>query len=104
MLTIKEEDLQVCLNAYSQGKLTDRHLYELFYKLASDVFGSKSCHFDHPNPYEVLNEAASLCLKKVDRYGDSRYKATNFFVTIIGCSFAQSRQLLKWKMKKSILS
>ena len=98
---ITEHDLQVCIKAHQENKMSDNQIIQVFGKLANMVLAHRGLHFDHPE--SVIADAADLCLVKLLKY-DSNGKAFNFFVTIIGCWLSQARrmQMNLRKMGKSV--
>ena len=91
---VSEQDLQVCINAYRENKIGDSELHKVFSKLAKLVLASPSYHLDCPNPENVADEAADLCMIKVEKYvnGKGKAKAFNFFTTIILCYMRQTHR------------
>ncbi len=98
---ITEHNLQVCIKAYQEDRISDDEILQVFGKLANMVMSYRDWQFENPN--DVVAEAADLCLVKLPRYDNSKAKAFNFFTTIIGCYLGQVSRM-QMNLRKLVTS
>jgi hypothetical protein len=89
---VTEDEIQQQIELRQRDETNDEQLVELIDELIGWVWSLPNYRFDHDNPESVMIEASELCLQKVARYDASKGKASNFFITIIGCYLRQVRR------------
>src|SRR5687767_7861181 len=95
---LSEQDLQVCIGAYRDGRADDHHLKAIFKRLTEAMMQTRRFA---GLPSEVATDAAELCLDKLPRYDGGRGKAFNFFTTIIACWLTQEKHRLRRRGPKT---
>lgn len=86
---IKEEDLQLCISAYKEDKIGDETILQVFRKMIELILTKDK--FEYISRDEVMDNASSICLSKLNRYDKEKCKAWNYFTTVIVCFLHYTR-------------